>query len=38
MLYVNYLKWVKDISKLGKSFIKSYNEKSDKIYFIEVDV
>ena len=31
-------KWVKDVSKFNKSLIKSYNEESDKEYFIEVDV
>ena len=32
------LKWVKDISKFGESFKKSYNEKSDKRFFLEVYV
>ena len=31
-------KWVKDISKFDESFVKSYNEESDKICFLEVDV
>ena len=35
---VNNLKWVRDISKFDKSFIKSSNEESDKGYFLEVDV
>ena len=31
-------KWVKDISKFDESFIKRYNEESDKGYFLEADV
>ena len=31
-------KWVKDISKFDESFIKCYNEESDKGYFLEADV
>ena len=31
-------KWVKNISKFDESFIKSYNEESDKGYFCEVDI
>ena len=34
----NNFKWIKDISKFHESFIKSYNEESDKGYFLEVDV
>ena len=37
-LPVKSFKWVKDISKFGETFIKSYNEESDKGYFLEVDV
>ena len=37
-LPVKTFKWVKDVSKFNKSLIKSYNEESDKEYFIEVDV
>ena len=37
-LPVNNIKWVKDISKFDESFIKSFNEESDKGYFLEVDV
>ena len=37
-LPVNNFKWVKDISKFYESSIKSYNEESDKGYFLEVDV
>ena len=29
-LHVKNFKWVKDISKFDESFIKSYNEESDK--------
>ena len=38
MLLANNFKWVKNISKFDESFIKSYNEESDKEYFLEVDV
>ena len=38
MLPVMSFKWVKNISQLNESFIKSYNEESDKGYFLEVDV
>ena len=31
-------KWIKYISKFDKSFIKSYNEESDKGSFLEVNV
>ena len=37
-LPVNNFKWVKDIFKFEESFIKSYNEESDKGCFLEVDV
>ena len=30
--------WVEDISKFYESFIKTYNEKSDKEYFLEMVV
>ena len=32
------LEWVEKLSKFNKKFIKSYNENSDKRYFLEVDV
>ena len=32
------LKWVKDISKFGESFVKTCNEGIDKKYFLEADV
>ena len=37
-LPVKNYKWVKNISKFCESFIKSYNEESDKRYFLEIDV
>ena len=37
-LPVNNFKWVKDIYKFDESFTKSYNEESDKGYFLEVDI
>ena len=36
-LPVNRFKWVEKLSKFNGRFIKSYNENSDKGYFIEVD-
>ena len=37
-LPVGGFKWIKDLSKFSESFIKNYNENSDKGYFLEVDV
>ena len=37
-LPVNGFKWVKDLSKFNESFIKNYDENSEKGYFFEVDV
>ena len=37
-LPVNNFEWIKDISQFNEDFIKSYNEESDKGYFLEVDV
>ena len=37
-LSANYFKWVEDVSEFNEDFIKSYNNESDKGYFIEVDV
>ena len=37
-LPVNSFKWVKELSKFNESFIKGYDENSDKGYFLEVDV
>ena len=36
-LVVDGFKWVKDLSKFNGSFIKSYNENSEKGYILEVD-
>ena len=36
-LPVKIFKWVTDVSKIGESFIKCYNEKRDKGSFLEVD-
>ena len=35
---VNGFKWVEKFSKFNEKFIKSYNENSDRGYFLEVDV
>ena len=37
-LPVKTFKWVEDISEFDESFIKSYNEASDEISFLEVNV
>ena len=37
-LPVNNFQWIKNIFNLNKKFIKSYNEKGDERYFLEVDV
>ena len=37
-LLVNNFEWVKDASQFNEDFIKNYNEKCDKGYFVEVDV
>ena len=37
-LPVNDFKRTEDISQFDKSFVKSYNEKSNERYFLEVDV
>ena len=37
-LPVNGLKWVKNLSKFHERFTKSYNENSDRGYFLEIDV
>ena len=31
-------KWIEDISEFNEDFLKSYNDKSDEEYFLEVDV
>ena len=35
---VNNFQWIEDTSQFNEDFIKSYNEESDKDYFLEVDV
>ena len=35
---VNDFKWEDDLSRFNERFIKSYNENSNKGYFLEVDV
>ena len=37
-LPVNNFEWIEDTSQFKESFIKIYNEESDKGYFLEVDV
>ena len=37
-LPIDGFKWVEKLSKFNEKFIKSYNENSDKGYFLEVDV
>ena len=37
-LPVNNFEWIEDTSQFNKDFIKSYIEKSDEGYFLEVDV
>ena len=37
-LPVNGFEWAEDASQFSKYFIKSYNEESDKGYFLEVDI
>ena len=37
-LPVNGFKWEDDLSRFNERFIKSYNENSNKGYFLEVDV
>ena len=34
---VNGFKWVEETSHFNEDFIKSYNEETDKEYFLEVD-
>ena len=37
-LPVNNFEWIKDTSQFNKDFIKTYNEESDKGYFLEVEI
>ena len=36
-LPINGFKWVEDLSKFNETFIKNYDENSDRGYFLEVD-
>ena len=38
ILPVNRFKWVEDRSEFNEDFIRSYNEKNNEGYFLEVDV
>ena len=35
---VNKFECIKDTSQFNEDFIKNYNEESDEIYFLEVDI
>ena len=37
-LPIDGFKWVEKLSKFSEKFVKSYNENSNKGYFLEVDV
>ena len=37
-LTVNNFEWIEDTSQFNEDFIKSYNEESDEVYFLEVDI
>ena len=37
-LPVNGFGWVEDISEFDESFIKSYNQESDRVYFLKINV
>ena len=37
-LHVNGFKWVRNLSEINESSIKSHDENSNKRYFFEVDV
>ena len=37
-LPVNNFEWIKDTSQFNEDFIKNYNEESDEVYFLEIDV
>ena len=37
-LPIDGFKWVENLSKFSEKFVKSYNENSNKGYFLEVDV
>ena len=35
---INGFEWVEDLYQLDESFIKNYDENSDKGYFLDIDV
>ena len=37
-LLVNNFEWIKDTSQFNEDFIKNFNEESDEVYLLEVDV
>ena len=37
-LSVNSFKWVENLSKFNEDFVKKYDENSNTVYFLEVDV
>ena len=37
-LPVNNFEWIEDTSQFNEDFINSYNEESDEVYFLEVDI
>ena len=37
-LPVNNFEWIEDTSQYNEDFAKNYNEESDEVYFLEVDV
>ena len=38
MLSVNKFEWIEETSQFNEDFIKNYNEESDEVYFLEVNV
>ena len=36
-LPVNNFEWIKDTSQFNEDFIKTHNEETDEVYFLEVD-
>ena len=37
-LPVNNFEWIEEISQFNEDIIKNYNEDSDEVYFLEVDI
>ena len=37
-LPINNFKWIENTSQFNEDFIKRYKERSDEVYFLEVDV